>query len=464
MVRSIVRRSLYAILTLWIISVISFWLSKQIPGDEVEDYLTIDERGYSTTLNPIDHRAAYARVAHKRKLDLPLFYFSFSSRISSHTDSILPFADRAAIRSWIAHSNNVEGATHLRNLLLEGLDRQCRPGRHRELCSFYDRALRTKDLHQISSEAGMLRESAILNDTNGLASALDIIVAQTEKLHDPLAGNVSAFLPSFQWHGLQNQYHQWMRGLLLRQPLTSLVDGRNAWTKINEAFRWTIVLNGIALLLSLLIGILTGIWAGKMHGTKSERIVEWILFALFAIPSFWLGTLVIYLFSSGEWLRIFPAGGLGSYQYASGLTRWSIISYHLTLPVLCLTLGGLAYVSRQMKQSVLHEYSQPYVQALISQGISGRTILRKHVIRNALFPLITIVGGSVPVLLSGSLVIEVIFGIPGMGRLMFNSLMSKDWPVAFPILMLGAAVTVFSYILTDLLYKWADPRIKTLES
>jgi peptide/nickel transport system permease protein len=115
-----------------------------------------------------------------------------------------------------------------------------------------------------------------------------------------------------------------------------------------------------------------------------------------------------------------------------------------------------------MKQSVLHQFSQPYVRSLRLQGISERNIVRKHVIRNALFPIITIIGGSIPALLSGSLIIEVIYSIPGMGRLMYSSLLAKDWPVVFPVLMIGAFLTVVSYILTDVVYKWVDPRVKTI--
>ena len=140
-----------------------------------------------------------------------------------------------------------------------------------------------------------------------------------------------------------------------------------------------------------------------------------------------------------------------------------IIARHFTLPVLCLAMGSLAYVSRQMKQSVLNQFGQPYVMALRAQGIAEKNILRKHVIRNALFPMITMIGGALPALLSGSLIIEVIFSIPGMGRLLYTSLMARDWPVVFPVLMLGAVVTVIAYILTDVIYKWADPRVKSLE-
>jgi peptide/nickel transport system permease protein len=96
--------------------------------------------------------------------------------------------------------------------------------------------------------------------------------------------------------------------------------------------------------------------------------------------------------------------------------------------------------------------------------VSEKTILRKHVFKNALFPMITLIGGALPALLSGSLIIEVIFSIPGMGRLLYSSLMARDWPVVFPILMMVATITVFAYILTDVVYKWADPRVKTIGS
>ncbi len=112
----------------------------------------------------------------------------------------------------------------------------------------------------------------------------------------------------------------------------------------------------------------------------------------------------------------------------------------------------------------MHEFTQPYVGMLRSQGVAEKTILRKHIIGNALFPVITMIGGAIPALLSGSLIIEVIFSIPGMGRLMYNSLMSRDWPVAFPILMFGAAITILSYLITDIVYKWMDPRVKVLQA
>lgn len=465
MIKALLRKIIYVIVLLWVISLIAFWLSKQVPGDEVMDYISIDAGNYTTTIDPVQFRNIYQRVAQRRGLDLPEFYFSIRPAfIPDSVQFILPKDDRNIVKQWIHVSGNGPAAMALYHQLKTGLIQHC--GRHISLCQFYNQSLSTPDIRTIRANATALRNDPTTNAIGYAEARIDSVINLSENIlqtSSATAGN--KLFPVFEWNGADNQYHQWMKGLLLQKPLTSLVDGRNAWSKMYDALKWTLLLNGFALIISILAGVFVGIWSSRHEGQHSERTVNWILFALFALPSFWLGTLFIYFFASGEWLSIFPSGGLGPYHSTENIVKqWTIIGSHLFLPVMCLALGSLAYVSRQMKQSVLHEYTLPYVSMLRAQGISEKTILRKHVTGNALFPIITMVGGAVPALLSGSLIIEVIFSIPGMGRLMFDSLMSRDWPVAFPILMLGAVITILSYILTDVLYKWADPRVKVLQT
>ncbi|MEO5906116.1 MAG: ABC transporter permease, partial [Saprospiraceae bacterium] len=420
MIKFLFRRFLYALLLLWIISIIAFWLSKRVPGDEVLDYLSIDDRGYSSETNPIRHRIAYRRIAKQRGLDLPGFYFSISpSTLPDSINSILPFGERDAVNEWITQSGHPDHAFALHQQLREGLMLNCansaKQQSNNQLCQFYDQALAITDVHAIRERAIAVQNELMRYDSLPEPNLGQVIALSNEMLQASTIGKNIHWLPAITWHGTNNQYHQWMSGLLLQKPLTSLVDGRNAWSKIYDALKWTALLNGIAFLLALFFGVVIGIWSGTHDGTKRERYTNWILFAFFAIPSFWLGTLLIYFFSSGEWLSIFPAGGLGPYHSADNFFgKFIILSHHFFLPVTCLAIGALAYISRQMKQSVLHEYRQPYVRSLRAQGISENTITRKHVIRNALFPVITIIGGSIPALLSGSLIIEVIFSIPGM--------------------------------------------------
>ncbi|MEO6133183.1 MAG: ABC transporter permease [Saprospiraceae bacterium] len=472
MIVSLLRRFITSILLLWIISIIAFWLSKLVPGDAVMEYLNLDDPRYNINSNPLELRNAYQMIAHRRGLDLPLFYWSVSpGAYPDEVNAVLPIEDRVALRKWIIDSKNGDGSLLLFHQLKSGLLWACVDTSHAQaadlICQSFNKALRTNDLSLVQGNLSVLQNT--LKNISGGDSALTNELAPILLVSNKLVASEKSkaavqWLPRVKWHGTHSQYHQWMSGLLSHRPLTSLIDGLNAWGKIFDALKWTLLLNGFAFLLAISIGVVIGIWSGGHNGKPLERIINWILFALFALPSFWLGTLFIYALTSGEWLSVFPSGGLGPYQSTGTMIgKWSILFSHLILPVTCLALGALAYVSRQMKQSILHQYHQPYVKALRAQGISERTIMRKHIVRNALFPIITIVGGSVPGLVSGSLIIEVIFSIPGMGRLMYTSLLAQDWPVVFPVLMLGAAITIFSYLLTDIIYKWADPRVKTVE-
>ncbi len=470
MIPSIVRKLFYALIWLWVISIAAFWLSKQVPGDEILDYLSIEEGGFTTDARPEKQREWYASIAHKRGLDLPWFYFSIrGGYIPDSLYRLQPAEDREAVRQWIEISRQGQAALRLHAALRSVLHYSCNElpstNLRENYCRQIHQAMQTPDLSRVLEQLKKLEQQSqteIAHDSV-LAGMGVLLVQKAETLIQAKPLSFPDFLPVVRWNGRNNQYHRWMSSFLAFQPIPSLIDGRNAWSKITEALRWTLLLNGLAFLLAMGLGCLIGIWSGMHDGQWRERIVSLALFALFAVPSFWLATLLILFFSSGEWLSLLPSGGLGPYESAGSLlTKSGIILRHLLLPVTCLSLGSLAYVSRQMKQSVLHERKQGYVVSLRMMGIREQSILRRHIIRNALFPIITLMGNAIPALLSGSLIIEVIFSIPGMGRLMYNSLLARDWPVAFPILMLGATVTVLAYVVTDIVYRAVDPRVKSL--
>lgn len=469
MIKLLLRKCGIALVWLWVISLLAFWLSHLVPGDEILDYLSIEQGDYHPSLSPSVQREQYTMVAHKRGLDLPPFYFSIHrGHYPDDFFSIQPREDREAVEHWIAQSRDPDGALQLYRTLRAALDQSCAYGQQVPLA---EHCCNQIHLMLVESNTAALKSLIHGMEQTIEQSQIQDVVWTTMVSNIKSAGGfighksgfgLSAYVPAIKWNGVSNQYHQWIMGLISFKPLTSLIDGRNAWTKVLEALGWTLLINGLAFILAITLGCWIGAWSGKKEGRVSEKLLSLLLFAIFAIPSFWLATLMILLFSSGEWLTLLPSGGLGSYQTASGFfEKWGIIASHLVLPVGCLAIGSLAYVSRQMKQSVRHEMNQGYVHSLKAMGVSEKTILRKHVIRNAMFPMVTLMGHALPALLSGSLIIEVIFSIPGMGRLMYTSLLARDWPVAFPILMLGAAVTVFTYALTDVIYKRLDPRIKT---
>jgi peptide/nickel transport system permease protein len=458
--RTILQRIAYGIFWIWVISVLAFFLSRHVPGDAIDEYLRAEPQAVNIVPSPFAERVIYERVAIKRGLHLPAFYVSIRKGIYPDSlQQIMPLDERLAVRHWIDESHAGKEAMQLHLSLRDALRLHCTQSKNRELCTAIDESLRDPSVGAIESR--LVAESARGHSisSNALAESLRIVRSMQQSHRIPF----SSFFPAIEWNGTKNQYHKWITGLLAQQPMVSLMDGRNAWVKINEALRWTLIINLIAFVLTLLIGCAIGIWSSLRDRSVTERMVNTLLFAAFAIPSFWLATLCILLFSSGTWLSILPSGGLGPYHRASNtLEAWGIIGSHLVLPILCLTIGSVAYISRQMKQSMLHELKQPYVKAMRAQGVRERVIVRRHVVRNALFPVITIMGQSLPALISGSLVIEVIFSIPGMGRLLYVSILGRDWPVVFPVLMLSAAVTVMAYILMDIVYAWIDPRVKSM--
>jgi peptide/nickel transport system permease protein len=272
------------------------------------------------------------------------------------------------------------------------------------------------------------------------------------------------FVPTLNWHGPENQYHIWLVKILGGDFGTSVRDGKLVSIKIMEAIRWTLLINITALFLAFAISIPIGVAMAKWENTLFDKLSNGLLFMFFAIPSFWLATILVVFFTTSEygaWTDIFPTAGLGNYESASNSwERFIIISSHLALPIFCLMIGSLAYLSRQMRQGILNEIKKDYILVARARGQSEKEIYWKHAFRNALFPIITIFAAAFPASISGSVIIEVIFNIPGMGRLLYDSILTKDWQVLMSLLLLAGLLTIIGYLVADILYNWFDPRVK----
>jgi len=184
------------------------------------------------------------------------------------------------------------------------------------------------------------------------------------------------------------------------------------------------------------------------------------VFIGFAIPTFWLALLLMILFGVNlDWL---PISGLRSmnYEYMPPLVAFVDLIKHLILPVTLAAFGGLAGLSRYMRSNMLEVIRQDYIVTARAKGLPERAVIYKHALRNALLPVITLLGLSVPGLIGGSVIFETIFGIPGMGQLFYMSVMSRDYPVVMGILVIGAVLTLLGNLLADVSYALADPRIR----
>jgi peptide/nickel transport system permease protein len=257
---------------------------------------------------------------------------------------------------------------------------------------------------------------------------------------------------------LPERFGQWISRVARLDLGESFVDHRPVLARIREALPYTLVLNGLALLLTLAIAVPLGVAAGGRPEGPLDAATGTVLFALYSLPSFWAALLLQALFSVKlHWL---PLYGVVSDSAPGGWEGLLDRLSHLALPLICLTYGSLAFFARLVRASVADVRSADYVVAARARGLSRRQALWRHAFRNALLPLITVLGLVLPGILSGSVIIERIFSWPGLGRLYFDSILARDYPVVLALSLLGAVTTLVVTLAADIAYAIADPRVR----
>ncbi len=298
---------------------------------------------------------------------------------------------------------------------------------------------------------------AVIHLTPGEPGALD--VEMNPKVTKEVRERIRAF------YGLDKpphvQYWLWLKRVAKLDFGTSFApDRRPVIDKIKERLPVTITINIFSMFLIFVIGIPIGIYCARYKDTISDKLLTAFVFAGYAAPTFWLALLLMMFF--GVYLEMLPISGLKSFEFSdlSFLEKVWDITKHLILPVAISAFGGLAGVSRYMKNSLLEVLRQEYITTAYAKGLPESLVMRRHALRNALLPVITILGLSVPGLIGGSVIFEAIFSIPGMGQLFYMSVMARDYPTIMGILVIGAFLTLIGNLLADIMYAMADPRIR----
>lgn len=217
----------------------------------------------------------------------------------------------------------------------------------------------------------------------------------------------------------------------------------------------------ISLILSYLISIPLGVYKAVKGGSKFDYMTSFVLFVAYAVPGFMLGILLIVYFSGGSFLDIFPIGGLYS-DFYDEMNSWEKIVdrvYHFILPTICYTIGSYTTLTFLMKNSLLEEMQKDYVRTAKAKGLSDKIVYLKHALRNALIPIVTGIGGFLGIFFAGSLLIEKVFQLDGIGLLGFNSILSRDYNVIMGLVFIQAALMLIGNIISDIAYVIVDPRI-----
>jgi len=396
--------------TLVAISIIAFALSKMVPQDPASTLVqlsTIEDESQQV----LQYDSAYKKLG----LDKPNFYFS-----------ILP--------------NNYPATTNA-------------------IADYGQRQLQKKLL-----KLGMKNEETIkLINSDATPELVNVSIPELKNIISKDHNLQSYFYPRLHWHGTNNQYHSWISQLLAGDFGTSLVNGKDVIAQVKRALTWTMHLAIVGILMGLLAGIFFGYRLALYPEGKKEKIINYILYVLYAIPTFWLATLMVTYFTTddyGSWTNIFPSVGMEIYPDKSTSQQIWLNGHRLFLPITLASLGSIAYLARVLRRSILDEMKAPYIMTAYSKGLSKKEVIKKHALPNALLPVITIFAGSIPASFASSVVIEVVFNIPGIGRLLFDSIQMADWNVVFCIILFIGLLTVLSYFIADILYATVDPKIR----
>ena len=277
------------------------------------------------------------------------------------------------------------------------------------------------------------------------------------------------YIPVILFHN-KNQFHNWLfgnesysKGIIRGDFGISWITQQPVSAIILSHFQWSLFFTILSVTIAYLISVPAGLKAAANPGSKFDKLLTIATTIFFSLPVFWIAVLLMLLFCNTSVLNIFPSSGIGP---AGGFPEEKSILYkivnsipYLILPTICYTYSALAFITRIIKTSVSEILKEDYIRTARAKGLTEKIVIGKHAYRNALLPMITIFSQVFPAAIGGSVILETIFTIPGMGLTIFQSIGSQDYPVVIAVFMITGFITMTAFLLSDILYAIADPRI-----
>jgi peptide/nickel transport system permease protein len=416
-----------------LVFLVIFFVSRLLPGDPVELYLTNkSDYSYNSFKSILKADSLYMATAHRYGLTDPLFYFSISplsaSNLKNEYNNIVYIKKRRHFLNnyLLPHSNDY--LLYVHNILLSDLE----SGEIKQ----------TWIGQWIDPNPEKLLNYYNQNSKISIDTSLQKILAELKPVK-----TWKKIIPILRWNGTNNQFHRWFTGILHGDWGTSIKDSQPVWTRLSKSLGWTLSLNIPSILILVFISIKLGITIARFISYLSVRVVFWILNVLYAIPVFVLGVFVLGIASKAN-LRYDPI------MFESVEPSYYISFQHfanLWLPAICLILPSLAILSRQVSLLISIESRKPYAIYLWLRGVKTKKIYSRYLLKNALLPLSSDLAKLIPAVISGSLLLEIIFNVPGMGRLLYESIYARDWPLLNGVLLLSASFAVIGVLISDLL-------------
>ncbi len=284
-------------------------------------------------------------------------------------------------------------------------------------------------------------------------------------------GGFKNYVPKIVWYGTQNQYHQWIfgssnsKGIIRGDFGISYIKKEPVIAILKDKLIWSVFFSVVSILLAYVISIPIGIKLAEKPNSRFSKATQFTLFLLYSMPSFFIGVLLLMLFANPDALSIFPPSGIkpieGYDDNASLLSKFIDSFPYMILPLICYIYSSLAFISKLTTTSINEQLHLDYIKTARAKGLNEHSIIWKHALKNSALPLITVFSSVFPSIIGGSVIIESIFTIPGMGLETVKAIVSQDYPIVIAVITLSSLLTIFSYLLADVLYAWVDPRIRT---
>ena len=483
--RYLLKRILGFIPGLFVVALLAFVIGRIAPGNPIA---TSDPYQNYESANSLDNHFVSQKVIEASGLRLPVFYFSLES--AADADTLYRIADIEQ-RQLLSHMCRVTGkpdATLIwfhKLLKTDTLLRNYKP--QAQLVNpklFEERVNKIKYLnHQLSRYATVdqrQERADTLLELLQIVPGMQSIKTSFEQSEHALKVMMSQrnawlqWLPVVRFHGASNQYHVWLfgsgnhsKGILRGDFGYSLRDGQAIGPRIAEKMLRTLALMAPTVLLTWLLGMYLGFTAAKFRHKITDRLIEGISTAFWSLPLFFIATCLLMLFANPDVLDWFPTSGIRNELIYEVQWPWYKKALHslpyLILPICAYTLASLALIVRQTRNGMMAELDKDYVQAARIRGVPESRILKHYALRNALLPLAAMLGRYVPVLLGGSVVLETVFNIPGLGLETYESILSKDYPTIVALFTIYGFLTMLGYLISDVLSAALNPRINLVE-
>jgi peptide/nickel transport system permease protein len=272
------------------------------------------------------------------------------------------------------------------------------------------------------------------------------------------------------WYGSHNQYHRWLFGGNGSKGIISGDFGLSYSKKmpvieiIKDKIGWSLFFSILSIILAYAISIPLGIKIAEQPTAKFSKVSQVFLFMLYSVPAFFMGVLLLMLFANPDVMSIFPPSGIkpieGYSDSASFLEKLTYSLPYIVLPLICYTYSSLAFITRLTTTSINKQLPLDYIKTAKAKGLSDKQLIYKHALKNSVLPLITVFTSVFPSIVGGSVIIESVFTIPGMGLETVRSIASQDYPFVIAVITLSACMTILSYLIADILNAWIDPRVR----